>query len=241
MLFRGVLLLVVAVSAVGQTALKDVLGLTEQQMWELRLEKPVPVAPRGIASGERRLYDPAARPMDYSASLQKALQNPILDASQQAKLAEIVKVLGRWKMAAEAIAAGLIREEQWLGQALCPESIRAFPAELGLSESQLSRLEELRRAAEAPFFAQLREMAMRRDQLLKSGLSVDSPEVKATENSKLYQQMGAIRQRRDLAFSVLDEAQKSTLAAFENDLKLTAGAMQLKLIPYVPKGEVLCQ
>jgi len=112
---------------------------------------------------------------------------------------------------------------------------------LGLSESQLSGLEELRRAAEAPFIAQLREMATRRDELLKSGFDVNSPEVEATENSRLYHQMGAIRQRRDLAFFVLDEAQKSIVATFENDLKLAAEAMQLKLIPHITKGEILCQ
>jgi hypothetical protein len=241
MLFRA-LLLTVAVSAFGQQALKDALGLTESQIWLLEQKKPAPVAPPGIAAAGRRPGIPGnfadARP--YKASLDEALHNPILDASQQTKLAEIVKVLDRSAMASEAIAAGLIQEEQWPGQALCPVQLRSHSPDLDLSESQLSLLAELRRAAEAPIFEQLRVIAMHRDELLKS-YAADSPEVKTTDNSKLYQQLVAIRHQRDLAFSVLDDAQKSKLAAFENDLKLTYEAMHLKLIPYIAKGEVLCQ
>lgn len=100
MLLRSVLLLA-AVSAFGQTALKDALGLTEMQMWQLRQEKPAPAAAGGAAAG-RRSGIPVTMPVDYAASLRQALQNPILDASQQAKLTEIVKVLDRWNMASEA-------------------------------------------------------------------------------------------------------------------------------------------
>jgi hypothetical protein len=225
MLFRA-LLLTAAVSAFGQQALKDVLGLTEMQIWQLRQEKPAPVVPRGTASAGRRPGDFAAtRP--YKDSLNEALQNPILDPSQQAKLAEIVKVLDRWRAASEAIAMGLIRAEQWPGPSAClPYPIRAFPSEFDISDAQLEQLERLQRAAEAPLWVQIKEKAMARSE---------------ADLNKLNQQLAATRPPRDLTLAILNDAQKAKVAAFELDSKLTREAIELKLIPTPVYGEPLCQ
>lgn len=234
MILRGVLLLAASVNTFSQESLKNALALTESQVWLIQQKKPKPA--RIDAHG------PANLPKPYSESLLEALQNPILDASQQAKLAEIVKVLDRWKMASEAIAAGLIDAGQWPGYTLCFFSLRAFPEELGLSELQVSRLEELQRIAQAPEWAQIREKAMRRDEFLNSGLRKDSAEVIQLNSdiSKLSKLLATTKPARNLTLGVLDEVQKAKLAAFEIDLKLTGEAIQFKLIPAIQKGEILC-
>lgn len=164
MLFR-VLLFAAAGSVFGQTALKDALGLTEMQMWQVRQEKPARVAPRSVAAVGRSPGIPGdfanARP--YKVSLDEALHNPILDASQQAKLADIVKVLDRWRAASEAIAMGLIRAEQWPGSSAClPYPIRTFASEFDLSDAQVGHLERLQQAAREPLWVQIREKDMAR-------------------------------------------------------------------------------
>ena len=219
MWFPTVLLAAAAVSVAGQTALKDALGLTEMQMWQLRQELRSP-GPQGNALGFRP-------PHDASASLQRALRNPTLDASQQAKLAEIAKVLDRWRTASEAIATGLIRVSQWPGSSAClPYPIRAFASEFELSVAQVEQFEGLQRAAEEPIWVRIREKE-------KAQL--------ASEVSKLSQQIAAIRPPRDLAIAVLNDAQRAQLAAFETAMTLAREAIEMKLIPASSVGEVLCQ
>jgi hypothetical protein len=241
MLFRA-LLLTVAVSAFGQSlhqALKDALWLTEMQIWQHRQEKPAAIASRGTASSSRALGVPSGNlPMDYSASLQRALENPILDASQQAKLAGIVKVLDRWRAASEVMAMGLIATGEWPWSTCLPYPLRAFASEFDLSDAQVEQLERLQRAAQEPLWAQIREKAMASELLdSKSPAAVRF----TADISKLSQQLAAIRPPRDHILAVLNEGQRANIAAFELDLELVREAIEIKLIPDPPKGEDLCQ
>ncbi len=54
------------------------------------------------------------------------------------------------------------------------------------------------------------------------------------------QQAVATKPKRDQALAVLDNSQKSKLAAFETALLLASEAIARGLIPDPPKGEVLC-
>jgi hypothetical protein len=223
MLFRSALLVAVALSVDGQTAVKDALGLTEMQIWQLRQQKP--------AAGRRRA--------DFDKdSLNQALANPILDASQQAALAGIVKILNHLNMASEAIVAGLISPRQWPGSTLCPSSIASNPSEFSLSDSQVRQLERLRDAARQPLDAQIAEQEKVRADLLNSGLPTDQA---TGAISKSRQQWSETAPPRDLAIAVLDQTQRATLAAFETALQLVREAIDLNLIPDPSKGEVLCQ
>ncbi len=229
----GVLLLVGAVGVFGQS-LQDTLALTEMQIWQLRQEKPAAVAPGGRAAAGRRPGDFAAmRP--YEELLDEALHNPILDASQQAKLAEIAKVLDRWNMASEAMVAGLINVQQWPGGISC---IVPHPSEFGLSDSQRKELEQIH----APLKAAIAEKDAERLKLrLISGLRSDSAEIAQVdaEISELRAKWSS-EPLRSLSRAVLNDAQMAKLAAFEVDLKLVREAIELKLIPDPPKGEPLC-
>jgi hypothetical protein len=224
MLFRSVLLIAVATGVFGQQALKDALGLTEMQIWQLRQVKPIPVAHGDRAAAGRRPGDFAVMRPDEE-SLDEALHNPILDAVQQAKLTEIVKVLNRWAKASEAITAGLIDAGQWPGSALCLYPIPTYASEFHLSDSQVQRLEQLKRAAREPLETQIADKAANRSTM---------------EIARLYQQLGATRAPRELALAVLDDAQRTQLATFEVGLKLVREAIELKLIPVPPRGEPLC-
>jgi hypothetical protein len=240
MLFR--VLLLTAVGAWGQArfeALKDALGLTEMQIWQIQQPKPVAIVPSGIASAARRPGIPFNPPMDYSASLDRALQNPILDASQQAGLAEIVKVLKRWNMASEAIVAGLIDARQWPGSTLCLYPLHVFASELHLSDAQVAQLETFRRAAREPLETQIAEKE-------KARAALPDPKSPAVieltaDISKLRQQLAVAAPPRNLALAILNDAQKVQLAALETALQLVSEAIDLKLIPDPPKGEPLCQ
>jgi hypothetical protein len=238
-MFR-VLLFTAAVGVYGQQALKDALGLTEMQIWQLQQEKkPIAVVPSGIASAARRSGD-FALPRPYKESLSEALHNPILDASQQAKLAEIVKVMDRWRAASEAIAMGLIRAEQWPGDSAClPYPIRAFPSEFDISDAQLEQLERLQQATQEPLWVQIRAKDMARSALLDSK-SPAAAQLSA-DIHRLSQQLAATRPPRDLTLAILSDAQKAKIAAFEADSKLTREAIELKLIPTPVYGEPLCQ
>jgi hypothetical protein len=238
-MFR-VLLLAMAGGVFGQQALKDALGLTEMQMWQLRQEKPVMAAASGLAAAGRRAGIPMGNPeMEYSALLERAVRNPILDASQQAKLRGIAKVLERWRTASEAMAMGLISAAQWPGSGTClPYPIRTYPAEFDFSEAQLEQWGRLQRAIQEPLWVQIREKAMARSELADpkspAGIQLDA------ELSKLNRQLAA-RPPRDLVLAILNDAQRVKVAAFESDLKLVREAMEIKLIPTPVQGESLCQ
>lgn len=247
MLFRSVLLLAVGISAFGQgkfEALRTALGLTDSQMRELRKEPPAPIAPapQGSASAGRRPGAFSGREA-YPVTLQRALQNPILDAMQLAELAEIPKVLDRWRAASEAIVTGLISAQQWPGQTLCLYPIHANNSEFNLRDAQLQQLTRLQQAAREPLEAPIAEKEQARLDLLISGLRADSPAVvqAVADISKLRQQWSATVPPRDLARAVLDDAQKTQLEALEAALELVREAIELKLIPDPPKGEILCQ
>jgi hypothetical protein len=235
MLFRAVLLLAVAVHVLGQPALKEVLGLTEMQIWQLQQQaKPVPIAPPGSALGYRPGIPAGNPPMAYSASLQRALQNPILDASQQAKLAEIVKILDRWDMASEAIVAGLIDAAQWPGGTSC---FVPHPSGFGLSDLQRQELDRIHEPLKTAIAQKTAELITSRDA---------TPPLPPAEIARLQTDLSGLKSHwavellRSLSRAVLNDAQRARLAAFENDLKLVREAIDLKLIPDPPKGEVLC-
>ena len=216
------------------------------QIWQLRQETPAPVAidRRYPAPAARRRGDFTANPLtEYSASLRRALQNPILDAAQQAKLAELVKVLDRSRAASEAIVTGVISAGHWPGQTLCLYPIHVYMSEFDLSDSQVRRFELLQEGAREPMYAQIAELEKDRSELLNSGLRVDSPAViqLTSDISKLHVHLAATRPPRDLALAVLDDAQKARLADFETALDLVREAIEIKLIPTPPKGEILCQ
>jgi hypothetical protein len=238
MLFR-VLLFAMAGSVFGQQALKDALGLTEMQMWQLRQEKLAVSPPRIAAMGRQRGVPTGTNGMESSASLQRALENPILDAAQQAKLREIVKVLDRWRTASEAMAMGLISAGQWPGASAClPYPIRTFPKEFDLSDAQLEQWERLQRAILEPLWAQIREKYRARAELVDSkspaGVQLEA------DLSKLNQQLAA-RLPPDLVLAILNDTQKAKVAAFESDSKLVREAIEMKLIPRPAQGEVFCQ
>jgi len=235
MLLRAVLLLTAAVSVFGQQALKDALGLTEMQIWRLRQDKRAAVAPNGVAAiGIPYRMFVEMRP--YKEWLNEALLNPILDASQQAKLAEIVKVLDRWAAASEAIVAGLIDVQQWPGSTLCFYPIRVYASEFGLSDSQVQQLDRLRQAAREPLEARIAEKEKERSGLSESTVVRQS----IADISKLQQQLAATGPPRGLALTVLDYVQRTQVAAFETALELVREAIAIKLIPDPPKGEPLC-
>jgi hypothetical protein len=240
MLFRSVLLIAIAGRVFGQQTLKDALGLTEMQIWQLRQAKLAVSPPRTAALGRQPGVPTGTNNMEYSASVQGALQNPILDASQQAKLREIVNVLDRWRTASEAMAMGLISAAQWPGSSVClPYPIRTFPTEFDVSDAQLEQWGRLQRAIQEPLWAQIREKAMARSELLDSksqaGIQLDA------DLSKLNQQLAETRPPRDLLLAILNNAQKARVAVFEADLKLVREAIELKLIPRPEQGEALCQ
>jgi hypothetical protein len=205
-------------------------------MWQLRQEKAAPVAAGGAAAG-RRPGIPMTMPMDYSESLRQALQNPILDGSQQAKLAEIVKVLDRWDIASEAIVLGLIDVEQWQGSMGC-FGFGPHPSALGVSDLQRQELERIHE----PLKTALAEKGVQRLELrLISGLREDSAAI-----LQIHAEIQELRAKwshdplGSLSLAVLTDAQRAQLAAFELDLKLVREAIELKLIPAPPKGEPLC-
>ena len=75
-----------------------------------------------------------------------------LDDSQRRKLAAIREVLDRRDAAAFSVAFGLIDETRWPGVSLCtyyPVRAYAYPREIGLSETQAQRLEQMKEAAQA--------------------------------------------------------------------------------------------
>jgi hypothetical protein len=245
MLFRGLLSTVTSLSVLGQVsgnryeALKQALGLRDSQVWQLQqvsraaitINRPTPAAARRAINRTNVLTQNG-----YS------LRDPILDDSQQTKLAVIEKVLDRSDTASLAITLGLISAQRWPGRSLCYYPIRAYASELGLSESQVWQLERLQQAAREPLYAQITEKENRRLEFLNSGGSADSPTVVQliSEISKLQKQAAETRPERDLALAVLDDTQKAKLAAFETALQLAREAIELGLTPDPPKGEVLC-
>jgi hypothetical protein len=235
MQLRSILLFAFTGTVFGQQALKDALGLTEMQVWRLRQEKSAPVIQLGGAAAGRRPGVPAAIPIDYSAALQVALQNPILDASQQNKLAEIVKVLDRWNMASEAIVLGLINLQQWPGTMQCFSPHRS---EFGLSDSQQREIHQLHEPLK-------KAIAQKEEERLKlaliSRLRADSAEVVQVDAdiSRLRLEWTAEPLRGQIK-AVLNDAQKAKLAEFEAGLQLVREAIEMKVIPIPPKGEPLC-
>jgi hypothetical protein len=245
MLFRGVLFAAISFSALGQLsadrseALKQVLGLSGSQMWQLQQRRP-----KMLAMNQTVPLD--ARRAIYRGSLQKqtadSLRDQVLNDSQRAKLAVIQKVLQNWHLASAAIVLGLISPQQWPGGTLCYYPIPTYSSELGLSGSQVRQFEQLQQAAREPLYAQIKEKENNRLELLNSGVSADSPIVVqlVSEIARLRNQVALASPRRDRALAILDDAQKAKLAAFETDLELASQAIELGLIPIPLKGEVLC-
>jgi hypothetical protein len=228
-----VLLLAGAVTVVGQTALKDALGLTEQQMWQLRQAKPARVAPDG-GSGIGIPFRDSVAMRPYQDSLNEALHNPILDQRQQAKLAKLVMVLDRWNMASEAIILGLIDVEQWPGSMGC---FGPHASELDISESQRQELDRIHEKLKE-LIAKKNENLLKQRLLARGQHSAEIAQLTA-EVSKLRREWAA-EPLRSRSRAVLNAAQAGKLAALENDLELAREAIELHLVPDPPKGEALC-
>ena len=86
-----------------------------------------------------------------------------LDDSQRRKLAAIREVLDRWDAAGFAVAFGLIDKNRWPGGTLCafyPVHAYGYAKELGLSDTQAQRLEQMREAAQAKDVKPRRDLAL---------------------------------------------------------------------------------
>lgn len=208
-------------------ALKQALALSDSQL--LRLQKHRPAW-----RFNPRFREEAAR-----------LRGQMLDDSQKTTLAAVASVLDRGEAASLAMDLGIIREEQWPGPTLClhhPIDAYAsspYMSEIGLSPSQLEIFQQTQRDANKPLWAQVREKAIQRSQLLASGISADSQAIieLGSDINKLQAQIE--KPRHDLAMAVLHPMQKAKLAAFENKLQLAEEAIELGLIPAPLKGELV--
>jgi len=210
-------------------ALKQALALSDSQLLQLRKNRPA-------WRFKPALREEAAR-----------LQGEILDDSQKTTLAAVARVLDRWEAARLAIDLGLIREEQWPGRTLCLHypidayASNPYTAEFGLIPSQIEQFQQIQREVNKPLWAQVREKARQRSELLASGISADSHAIVelGSDINKLQAQINA-KPQHDLAMAVLQPIQKTKLAAFENELQLAQEAIELGLILAPLKGEVLC-
>ncbi len=232
----GVLFAATLLNVLGQEsqrsfdALKQALALSDSQLLQLQKNRPAGRINPG-------LREEAAR-----------LQSEILDDSQKTTLAAVARVLDRWEAASLAIDLGLIREEQWPGSTLCLHypieayASNPYTSEIGLIPSQIEQFRQTQRDVNKPLWAQVREKAMQRSELLASGISADSHSIVelGSDINKLQAQISA-KPRHDLAMAVLQPIQKAKLAAFENELQLAQEAIELGLIPAPLKGEVLCR
>lgn len=240
MLVYGLALLSIALSPQGQasagdyTALRQALALSDIQMQQILSARPgVLKANVWGMSGAMRMGKPYWEGAESSGA-------GILDESQQARLPEIAKVLQRHNAASGAIVLGLISAQQWPGPSLCFYPVHYYQSEFRLSTSQVGQFMHLEAIARDSRVAQIREMDARRLQLLASGLSADSPEVR-----QLALDVGGLRSQvarppRDQARALLNNEQRAMLADFERALELAKEAIELGLIPDPPKGEVLC-
>jgi hypothetical protein len=125
----------------------------------------VPLSLLGQESGKR--YDALKQALGLSDAQVSQLQQRtplVLDDAQRAKLPAIQKVWDRWDAVAFAIQLGLIDEKLWPGGSatLCFYPIRAsaYATELGLSESQLRQLDQLKEAARATHSRPPRDLAL---------------------------------------------------------------------------------
>jgi hypothetical protein len=249
-LIPGVLLAGAAFVLTGQVSpdrygrLIRELALTEAQMAQLPQVPPAPVrtAPAGArvaAYAPHILPVPLPRPGDL-------IPGSVLDNSQQLKLAEIGKVLHRWQAAFGAVVLGLIDVREWPWGWACPpsSSIGAYSQEFALSSVQVTEFEQLEQAARQPNLEQQWAKQKRHRELLDSGASEDSPEVKQlmAEISELMKRYFEIRPPHDAALAVLNGTQRARLAEFQADLELAREAVELHLIVQ-PAGrdlEILC-
>jgi hypothetical protein len=250
LLFGGVLLAGVSFVLTGQVSsdryapLARALALTDAQMSQLPQTPPAPVrtAPTG---GRVAAYAPHILPVPFPQP-GDLIPGPVLDSAQQAKLAEIGKVLRRSQTAFGAVVLGLIDDSEWPWGWACPpsSSIGAYAQEFALSGVQVTEFEQLEQAARQPNLEQEWAKQKRHRELLDSGSSEDSPEVKQlmAEISELMKQYFETRPPHDAALAVLNETQRARLAEFQADLELAREAVELHLIvqPAGRYAEVLC-
>ena len=246
--WRTALLVAISFSLMGQThddryeLLKRALALTDSQMSQLPQVTPPPVraAPTG---GRVQMYNIVSRPLVFPQA-GDLVPGSVLDSAQQAKLAEIGKVLQRWQTAAGAVNLGLMDAREWPWGWACPVSSGAFVKELDLSSVQVTEFEQLQEAARQPLREQAWEKQKRHRELLESGVTEDSPEVRQliAESSELMKQYAETKPPHDAALAVLNETQRARLAEFQADLELAREAVELHLIvqPAGRYAEVLC-
>ena len=191
----------------------------------------------GQASGGR--YEPLKRAL----GLNGCAQTWHLEQNQQAKLAQIAKVLQRSQTSAGAVVLGLMDVREWPWGWACPlYPVGAYAEEFGLSDAQVRQFKLLEEAARRPILEQEWAKQKRHRELLESGASLDSPEVTqlAAEISKLMDRAAAMRPPHDAALAVLTDAQRAKFSAFQADSELAREAVELRLIPAPPRVEALC-
>jgi hypothetical protein len=221
------------------------LALTDAQMSQLPQVSPAPVraAPTG---GRVAAYGHFTRPVVFPQA-GDLIPGSMLDSGQQAKLAEIGKVLQRWQTAEGAFVLGLIDAREWPWGWACPlppSTNGPYGQEFALSGVQVTEFEQLVQAALQPLREQEPAMQKRRRELLDSGASENSPEVVqlTTEISQFWKREADTRPPHDAALAVLNETQRARLAEFQADLELAREAVELHLIerPAGRDAEVLC-
>jgi hypothetical protein len=244
--FGGVLLAGAAAALTAQESsdrygpLIRALALTDAQISQLPQELPAPV--RAALTGGRVAAYSAGRPAMPPPRPGDLIRSSLLDSAQQAKLAEIAKVLQQ-ETAAGAIVLGLMDAREWPWGWTCPlYPIGAYAPEFGLSSAQVTQFEQLEQAARQPIIEQEWAKQKRHRELLESGASEDSPEVTQlmAEISELMKQSAAVRPPHDAALAALTDAQRTKLAAFQADLELAREAAELRLVLAPWPGEGLC-
>jgi hypothetical protein len=248
MLFGGVLLAGAAVALTAQVSadrygpLIRALALSDAQMSQLPQPLPAPVRAAPTA-GRVAMYPPHILPVPFPRG-GDLIPGSVLDSAQQAELAEIAKVLQRPQTSAGAVALGLMDAREWPWGWACPPllPIQAYAQAFALSGAQMTQFEQLEQTVRQPIFEQEWAKQNRHRELLDSGASEDSAEVKQlmAEISELSKQSYAIRPPHDAALAVLTDAQRTKLAEFQADLELAREAVDLRLVVAPWAGEGLC-
>jgi Spy/CpxP family protein refolding chaperone len=247
--WRTPLLAAISFSLMGQApddryeSLTRALALTDAQMSQLPQVSPAPVraAPTG---GRFQTYAPHILPVAFPQA-GDLIPGSVLDRAQQAKLAEIGKVLQRSHTAeAEgAFVLGLIDAREWpWGWACGPGPIGTYAQEFALSDVQQREFQQLEQAARQPLRDQGLAVQKRRRELLDSGASGNSPEVVqlTTEISQLSKREWDTRPPHDAALALLNGTQRARLAEFQADLELGREAAELGLVVAPWAGDGFC-
>ncbi len=128
-------------------ALKQALGLSDFELMQFQQRSPAPNPFNQSEAGK-------AVKADWDS-----LRYRLLDEASRANLQVIGKVFDRYATASQSIALGLIKAEQWHGQTLCLYEYH-HESELGLSETQVWQLTQLKYNGLTAKTAPRRDLAM---------------------------------------------------------------------------------